>query len=94
MSTTTIRLSDQLKHQVADAAQRAGVSTHSFIVSAIEEKTKQDELQHEFFRLAKRREDNIAQTAKTIAWSDMRAYLQARAVGSKAVKPKPKKLRA
>jgi predicted transcriptional regulator len=94
MSTTTIRLSEELKDQVANAAMRTGVSTHSFIVTAIEEKAAQEDKQHAFSALAKRREQKVASTGKTIAWSDMRAFLQTRATGKKALTPKSKKISA
>ena len=35
MSTTTIRLPDELKMRVADAAERAGMTPHGFILEAI-----------------------------------------------------------
>jgi predicted transcriptional regulator len=38
MSTTTIRLPEALKARIDAAAERAGQSTHSFIIAAIEEK--------------------------------------------------------
>ena len=41
MSTTTIRLPDELKERVAQVAQAAGLSAHAFIVQAIAEKTEQ-----------------------------------------------------
>jgi predicted transcriptional regulator len=41
MSTTTIRLPDELKARVARAAKRAGTTAHGFIVEAIAEKTGQ-----------------------------------------------------
>ena len=37
MSTTTIRLEDDLKARVAAAAERAGVTAHAFILDAIEQ---------------------------------------------------------
>ena len=40
MSTTTIRLPEELKARVAEAARKAGASTHSFILEAITEKTQ------------------------------------------------------
>ena len=43
MSTTTIRLPQDLKERVARAAQRAGTTAHSFILEAIAEKAEQDE---------------------------------------------------
>ena len=52
MSTTTIRLSDDLKSRVAEAAERAGTTAHSFILEAISEKINQEELRNDFHDLA------------------------------------------
>src|SRR3546814_20149299 len=38
MSTTTIRLPDELKARIAEAAKRAGTTSHNFILEAIAEK--------------------------------------------------------
>ena len=43
MSTTTIRLSDDLKERVARAARRAGTTSHNFILEAIAEKADEAE---------------------------------------------------
>ena len=43
MSTTTIRLSQDLKERIARAAERAGITAHSFILEAIAEKAEQEE---------------------------------------------------
>jgi predicted transcriptional regulator len=47
MSTTTIRLPDELKARVALAAEQAGTTAHQFILQAIAEKTAQAELRSE-----------------------------------------------
>lgn len=48
MSTTTIRIPDELKARVAAVAEQAGVTSHSFILQAIAEKTQQEELRRDF----------------------------------------------
>jgi predicted transcriptional regulator len=93
MSTTTIRLPEDLKARVADAAERAGKSTHSFILEAIAEKTEQEERRASFEEEADARFARIAATGETIPWSDMRNYLTARIAGESASKPVPRKKR-
>jgi predicted transcriptional regulator len=95
MSTTTIRLPDELKARVAVAAANSGNTAHNFMLLAVAEKTAQVELSKEFDELAERRYANIVATGKTIPWSEMRSYLEDRAAGKekvKAVRPTPKKL--
>lgn len=92
MSTTTIRLSDDLKARVSVAASRSGTTTHGFILEAIAEKTLQAELQDELDRVAEQRYASILSSGKTIPWEEMRQYLEARSAGLPAQHPKVRKL--
>lgn len=79
MSTTTIRIEDELKTRVAAAAQQMGKSAHAFIVDALAERVAQVEQEAAFHALANERWANIRTTGKTVAWDDAKAYLAARA---------------
>jgi len=92
MSTTTIRLPDDLKARVADAAERVGTTAHSFILEAIAEKVAQDELRNDFHEVAEKRYAKIVASGKTIPWDQMRRYLEDRVAGKKASRPSAKKL--
>lgn len=48
MPTTAIRLPEDLKARVAAAAKRSGTTTHGFILEAIAEKTKLEDLRADF----------------------------------------------
>lgn len=43
MSTTTLRLPDDLRARIAQAAKRAGITPHLFMLEAVAEKTEQAE---------------------------------------------------
>lgn len=92
MSTTTIRLPEDLKTRVAAAAKRAGTSTHGFILEAIAEKAKQDELRADFDAVAEDRYARIASSGETIPWEEMRGYLEERLAGKTAKRPQARKL--
>ena len=92
MSTTTIRLPQALKERVARAAERAGTTTHAFILEAIAEKAGQEELQAGFQDTAERRYAALVASGKTVPWTEMRRYLERRLSGKKAARPKPRAL--
>jgi predicted transcriptional regulator len=93
VSTTTIRLPEQLKARVAAAAKRAGTTTHSFILEAIAEKADGEERRSEFNDTAEKRYADIIASGKAIPWSEMRKHLERRLAGeSKARRPAPRKL--
>lgn len=81
-TTTTIRLPDELKGRVAAAAERAGSTTHAFILEAIAEKTAREEQRADLVQEAEARYARIAASGETIPWQDMRRYLMAHVAGS------------
>jgi predicted transcriptional regulator len=92
MSTTTIRLPEDLKARVAAAAERAGTTSHSFILEAIAEKADQEERRGDFNDVAEKRYADIIASGKTIPWSEMRGYLEDRLAGKAAKRPLARKL--
>lgn len=92
MSTTTIRLPEDLKARVAAAAERAGTTAHGFILEAIAEKADQAERRADFHDDAEKRYAELAASGKTIPWEKMRSYLEDRIGGSSVARPRPRKL--
>lgn len=87
MSTTTIRIEDELKERIAAAAQLSGKTAHAFILDAIAQTVEQVEVDAEFDRLADERWTRVLSTGQTVPWDDAKAYLEARARGAKSRKP-------
>ena len=75
MTTTTIRIEDDLKARVAAAAERAGKTAHAFILDAIAQTVEQVELDEAFHRVADERWAKVLATGKTVPWDDDKAYL-------------------
>lgn len=90
MSTTTIRLSDELKSRIAEAAERAGITPHGFILGALEEKVGEAELRARFLDEAQQRWRSFVADGQALAWDDMRDYLGRRARGESATPPAKK----
>lgn len=92
MSTTTIRLPEALKERITRVAERAGMSTHAFILDALAERVADDERRHEFLALAEERYANIVASGRTIGWSEMRQFLEEWKARRDASPPHPKRL--
>jgi predicted transcriptional regulator len=93
MSTTTIRLPDDLKMRIAAAAEQMGDTTHHFMLQAIMEKTLEAEQQLELNKLADQRYANIVATGNAIPWSEMRTYIENKIEGkTDSVRPSARKL--
>lgn len=92
MSTTTIRLPEDLKDRVAAAAKRSGTTAHGFILEAIAEKTVQEERRADFDAVAEDRYARLAASGETISWQEMRGYLEDRLAGKSVKRPPARKL--
>jgi predicted transcriptional regulator len=93
MTTTTIRIDDDLKARVAAAAERAGKSAHAFIVDAIARTVEQVELDEAFQHVAEERWAKVLATGKTVAWNEAKTWMEARARGERLRKPVARKSR-
>lgn len=91
MSTTTIRLPDDLKARVARAAEAAGTTSHGFILEAIAEKAALAEQQAEFHALADQRYAQFLESGESVPWEDARAYLKQRLAGAAGKRPSSRK---
>lgn len=87
MSTTTVRLTDELKESIRSAAASRGLSAHAFILEAITEKTERSELEQAFHASAAGRLARIAESGQTVSSADMRTYLCDRARGQPVSPP-------
>lgn len=92
MSTTTIRIEDDLKARIAAAAALTGRTPHAFILDAVSRTVEQVEVDAEFDRLADERWARLLATRQSVSWDDAKAYLEARARGEKPRRPAPRPL--
>jgi uncharacterized protein (DUF1778 family) len=89
--STTIRVEDDFKARIAAAEQRAGTTSHAFILDAIARAVEQDELEAAFHRVAEERWAHILATGDTVAWDDAKTWLEARARGEHPERPAVRK---
>ncbi len=92
MSTTTIRLPDDLKEKIARATKHEGTTAHNFILEAIAEKVALTEQRNSFLGEAEARYATIVASGKTIPWVDMQHYLNEKIKDKKVARPSAKKL--
>ena len=87
MSTTTIRMDDDLKARMAEAAARAGKTAHGFILDAIAQTVGQSEQDLALQELADARWGTLLATQQTVGWNETKAYLRQRAASGTAPRP-------
>ena len=93
MSTTTLRLPDELKARIARLAEKSGKTPHGVMLDAISQKVAEEELRAAFHGEADSRFSEMMESGAGIPWHDMRDYLKTRASGKKAQAPKARSWR-
>lgn len=88
MSTTSLKLSDELKQRAVAAAEKKGISPHAFMVHAIEQAATSAERRAAFVDAAQAAREQTLKTGKGYAASEVHDYLKARIAGRKSAKPK------
>lgn len=93
MSTTSLKLPDDVKQLAIAAAKLRGVSTHAFMVEAIQAAASAEKHRAEFVAEAVAARANALRTGKGYASADVHQYIEKRTAGLSASKPKPKSWR-
>ena len=91
MSTTTLKLSDDLKSRIAPIAKAAGKTAHVWMVEALESQVALAEMRDGFIADAQAAAAAIDAGGALYAAEDVHAYIIARAQGKPARRPAPAK---
>lgn len=95
MTTTSLKLPDDLKMRATSAARELGVSPHAFMVSAIERAAHAAEQRLRFIAEAKSAREDMIESGHGMDADEVHAYLKAKVSGNKlAAKPKTRSWRA
>ncbi len=94
MSTTSLKLPDDLKKRAASAAEKLGVSPHAFMVTAIEQAAQATEQRMRFIAEARSARKEMLESGLGLDADEVHAYLKAKVSGEKAAPPKRRKWHA
>lgn len=92
MPTTTLKLPDELKERIANAAEVAGKSPHAFMVEALAAQTTLAEQRRAFVEAAYIAQQEVAEYGLVYEADDVFKYLQDKLASKRTKRPKPKKL--
>ncbi|WP_137174749.1 CopG family ribbon-helix-helix protein [Massilia sp. HP4] len=91
MSTTSLKLPDELKKRAANAAQELGISPHAFMVDAIRQASHAVEQRATFVAQARQARTEMLENGEGHPAEEVRTYLRQRLqdgqVGRPAKKP-------
>ena len=94
MTTTSLKLPDELKQRAIAAAEHQGVSPHAFMVEAIARAATAAERRAGFLADARAARDDMLASGKGYDADAVHDYLKARIAGGKPAKPKAKSWRS
>lgn len=81
MSTTSLKLTDEIKSKAADAAKELGVSSHAFMVEAIRQASVNAEYRKAFISDAKAAREATLKTNEVYEAKDVFEHLRSRIAG-------------
>jgi len=87
MSTISLKLPDELKQRVIEAAQALGISPHAFMVDAIRQAVNAVEQRVAFIAQARDARAEMLEESRGYAADEVRAYLRSRLTDSAAAGP-------
>lgn len=90
MSTTSLKLPEELKQRAASAAQELGISTHAFMIDAIRQAADAVEQRSQFIAHAQAARAEMLQSGRGYDASDVRTYLRQRITDKQAERPDTK----
>ncbi|NHZ99371.1 hypothetical protein [Massilia sp. CCM 8734] len=90
MSTTSLKLSTELKERAAAAAEKLGISTHAFMIGAISQAADAAEQRAEFVAQAQAALADMRETGMGYDADDVRAYLRERLSNPDTARPEAK----
>lgn len=88
MSTTSLKLPDELKQRAVAAAEKQGVSPHAFMVRAIEQAAVVAETRAALVAEAQAAREEMLASGAGYDANEVHAYLKARIAGDKPTRPR------
>lgn len=88
MSTTSLKLPDELKQRAIVAARRQGVTPHAFMLNAIAQAATAAEHRARFVAEAEAARKAMIKSGKGYDSDAVHAYLRSRVLGKKSTRPK------
>lgn len=90
MSTTSLKLPDELKQRAATAAQELGISSHAFMIDAIRQAADAVEQRSQFIAEAQAARAGMLQSGQGHDANDVRMYMRQRITDKQANRPDAK----
>jgi predicted transcriptional regulator len=89
MTTTTLKLSPELKKRISRLAKESGRTAHAFMVQAIEREAVREERMRSFVREALEADAAAEAGGPVYRADDVYAWMERRTKGEKSPRPKP-----
>ena len=89
LAATSLKLPKSLKARISQLAKRTGESPHAFMVRLLRERVQDVERFEQFVAEAQQADQRMQASGAGYVAQDVHEYLEAKAAGRKASRPKP-----
>ena len=90
-SSTTLKLTDELKRRIAPLAKSSGKTPHAWMVEALEVQAALAERRRDFIASAHVADQEVAKYGQVFEADEVFAYIEGKVAGKKPKRPKPVK---
>ena len=93
-TATSLKLPADLKERLQEIAERSGQSTHAYMLAALQERVRQDELAQRFVADARAADRAMQRTGVGYPSAEVHDYIERRLGGKAAKRPAVRRWRA
>jgi len=90
MAATSLKLPDELKRRIAELVEGSDRTAHSFMIEAIEQAARREELRRRFGEEAALAESETEKSGQAYDAAEAFRYLESRAKGARVRRPRMK----
>lgn len=88
-STTSLKLPDELKAQIAEAAKSRGKTAHALMVDVLQQAMDEARMEDDFYREAKIAQANMVSSNMAYSFDEIAKMVRARMKGDRLFEPMP-----
>lgn len=88
-STTSLKLTDELKAQIAEAAKSRGKTAHALMIDVLQQAMDEARMEDDFYREAMQAQANMVTSNMAYSFDEITKLVRARVKGDRLFEPHP-----
>ena len=88
-STTSLKLPEELKAQIAETAKKRGKTAHALMVETLQQAMNESQMEDDFYREAQEAYDDMLRTNVAYSFEEVKKFVHTRVRGDLSYEPVP-----